>query len=290
MEVHIVQKGDTLWKISRQYGISFEELKRVNAHLANPDYIVPGMKIFLPEKKETHATKPGKDTGTVHKKKQEEKPAKPPVKKKEVKEKVKEELPVPQEPIPLPQAPQMQQQQHHPMPQMPMHTIPIVGIPCGWLPIYDADCHHHAQMDHMHHPTPAPIPPAPKPQPTLPSLAPAYMESPLHTEHHSSIKPKVPSMDWEEKDHKSIESTQLPIQSGGMLPPMPPMQEPMPMPPMSAPQHYRQPHTVPCGCHYQMMPQMPQMQQSNYCNACYQPMPYQMMPSQGQNPNWHGSY
>ena len=42
---------DTLWKIARQYGIPFEELKRVNAHLANPDYIVPGMKIFLPTKK-----------------------------------------------------------------------------------------------------------------------------------------------------------------------------------------------------------------------------------------------
>ncbi|MCZ2258399.1 LysM peptidoglycan-binding domain-containing protein [Sporosarcina sp. G11-34] len=50
MKVHVVVRGDTLWKISRQYGIPFEELKRVNAHLANPDYIVPGMKIFLPEK------------------------------------------------------------------------------------------------------------------------------------------------------------------------------------------------------------------------------------------------
>ncbi len=48
VEVHIVQKGDTLWKISRQFGVSFDELKRVNAHLANPDYIVPGMKITLP--------------------------------------------------------------------------------------------------------------------------------------------------------------------------------------------------------------------------------------------------
>ena len=50
VEVHIVQKGDTLWKISRQHGVSFDELKRVNAHLANPDYIVPGMKIMLPKK------------------------------------------------------------------------------------------------------------------------------------------------------------------------------------------------------------------------------------------------
>ena len=49
MRVHIVQKGDTLWKIAKQYAIGFEELKRLNAHLANPDYIVPGMEIYLPD-------------------------------------------------------------------------------------------------------------------------------------------------------------------------------------------------------------------------------------------------
>lgn len=48
MRVHIVQKGDTLWKIAKQYAIGFDELKRLNAHLANPDYIVPGMEIYLP--------------------------------------------------------------------------------------------------------------------------------------------------------------------------------------------------------------------------------------------------
>jgi len=50
VEIHIVVKGDTLWKIARQYGIPFEELKRANAHLAKSEYIVPGMKIFLPNK------------------------------------------------------------------------------------------------------------------------------------------------------------------------------------------------------------------------------------------------
>ncbi|MEG0439702.1 MAG: LysM domain-containing protein, partial [Solibacillus sp.] len=34
MRVHIVQKGDTLWKIAKQYSIGFEDLKRLNAHLA----------------------------------------------------------------------------------------------------------------------------------------------------------------------------------------------------------------------------------------------------------------
>ena len=56
VRIHIVQKGDTLWKIAKEYGISFEDLKRLNVHLANPDYIVPGMEIILPERthKETH--------------------------------------------------------------------------------------------------------------------------------------------------------------------------------------------------------------------------------------------
>lgn len=45
LRIHIVQKGDTLWKIAKEYGISFEDLKRLNVHLANPDYIVPGMEI-----------------------------------------------------------------------------------------------------------------------------------------------------------------------------------------------------------------------------------------------------
>lgn len=49
MRVHVVQKGDTLWKIAKQYSIGFDELKRLNAHLANPDYIVPGMEIYLPD-------------------------------------------------------------------------------------------------------------------------------------------------------------------------------------------------------------------------------------------------
>jgi morphogenetic protein associated with SpoVID len=49
VRVHIVQKGDTLWKIAKQYAVGFEELKRLNAHLTNPDYIVPGMEIYLPD-------------------------------------------------------------------------------------------------------------------------------------------------------------------------------------------------------------------------------------------------
>ncbi|AYC29734.1 LysM peptidoglycan-binding domain-containing protein [Paenisporosarcina cavernae] len=48
MNIHIVQKGDTLWKIAKMHNVPFEEIKKANAHLANPDYIVPGMKVFVP--------------------------------------------------------------------------------------------------------------------------------------------------------------------------------------------------------------------------------------------------
>lgn len=62
MRTHIVQKGETLWRIAKHYGIGLDELKRLNAHLANPDYIVPGMEIVLPESATATAT--GTATGT----------------------------------------------------------------------------------------------------------------------------------------------------------------------------------------------------------------------------------
>ncbi|WP_319005489.1 SafA/ExsA family spore coat assembly protein [Metabacillus litoralis] len=48
MKIHIVQKGDTLWKIAKKYGVSFEEVKSMNTQLSNPDLIMPGMKIKVP--------------------------------------------------------------------------------------------------------------------------------------------------------------------------------------------------------------------------------------------------
>ncbi|WP_275899614.1 SafA/ExsA family spore coat assembly protein [Bacillus piscicola] len=50
MQIHIVQKGDTLWKLAQQYNVGFEELKKANTHLADPDKIMPGMKIKVPAK------------------------------------------------------------------------------------------------------------------------------------------------------------------------------------------------------------------------------------------------
>ena len=65
MKIHIVQKGDTLWKIAKKYGVNFEELKKMNSQLSNPDMIMPGMKIKVPtsggtiKKEAPMGTKPG---------------------------------------------------------------------------------------------------------------------------------------------------------------------------------------------------------------------------------------
>ena len=109
MRIHIVQRGDTLWKISRNYGVSFDELKRLNAHLANPEYIVPGMKIFIPDDKKMESMNhPYSDN---HR----------PVKKEMMKEEVKVQ-------------PSMQKQQYHPAPPVkqyqPMAPMqPVKSMP-----------------------------------------------------------------------------------------------------------------------------------------------------------------
>ena len=115
VRIHIVQKGDTLWKIARQHGISFEDLKRLNAHLANPDYIVPGMEIILPD---IHAkTVSPKHTVKEHVVKEQVKET---VKEKPPMEKPIKEIPVKEMPLPTPVPAPIPQ----PTPQPP-YVMPI---------------------------------------------------------------------------------------------------------------------------------------------------------------------
>ena len=162
MNVHIVQKGDTLWKIARQNGVSFDELKRMNAHLANPDYIVPGMKIFLPDQaagKKSEMVHPFNDgrppKSVVLPEKEEvfempvvELPKKEVVKEKEV---VIPEFTAPVQPSPIPQ--------YQPV-QMPhYHAIQYVPITKNFYSVQQS-----AHVQPAPPPPPPPPPPAPMPE------------------------------------------------------------------------------------------------------------------------------
>ena len=45
---HKVRKGDTLSAIGQKYGVSWQEIARVN-HIKNPDLIFPGQKFIIPQ-------------------------------------------------------------------------------------------------------------------------------------------------------------------------------------------------------------------------------------------------
>ena len=368
MEVHIVKKGETLWKIARHYGISFEELKRVNAHLANPDYIVPGMKIFLPAKtiktekegtqtphkgaggvkktekepvhhKPTHETpkapahhKPTHEVpkAPVHHKPTHEVPKAPahhkpthekpkaPTHHKPTHEKPKAPV-IPVVPVP-PTAPQMPQipPMHHPMPPMqPMQPqMPFVGIPCGWMPIFDADCFPFVQPGHMQQAIPMPTPQLPvelessmhinvRPMPlpaenTMPDGW-KLLESPeLQFEEVVTFE-KPPEIHFEESPCLKVEERieEIPIPSPPQFQ-MPIAQEsPMqggwqfgqhggyaahPQAWCGCGQGQAQPYPQMnpcggCGQHHPMpLPMRQPVHHSNHCNACNQPI--QAMPGQ----------
>ena len=45
---YTVKKGDTLWAIARQHGVSLQSLIAANPQIRNPDLIYPGQKVHLP--------------------------------------------------------------------------------------------------------------------------------------------------------------------------------------------------------------------------------------------------
>ena len=51
MKIHIVQKGDTMWKIAKRYGVDYQELLGANSDIITPDVIYPGAKIKIPSRR-----------------------------------------------------------------------------------------------------------------------------------------------------------------------------------------------------------------------------------------------
>ncbi|AIE60881.1 SafA/ExsA family spore coat assembly protein [Bacillus methanolicus] len=130
MKIHIVQKGDTLWKIAKKYGVNFEELKKINSQLSNPDMIMPGMKIKIPTgggtvKKEAPMTG-GKKEAYIKMGPKKEKP-------------ITEHPFAKEKPKPLPvveEQPQVKPKEA-PKPPAPKHEIPKIEKPKPVSPIQE---------------------------------------------------------------------------------------------------------------------------------------------------------
>ncbi|PAD92200.1 SafA/ExsA family spore coat assembly protein, partial [Shouchella clausii] len=90
MRIHIVQKGDTLWKLAQKYEVDYEHLKEANPNLTNPEMLMPGMKVKVPAgsvavRKEQKKTTPKAKEVDKKPQKAKEQSVKPP-KKPELKE------------------------------------------------------------------------------------------------------------------------------------------------------------------------------------------------------------
>ncbi len=122
-----MQKGDTLWELSKKYGVDYEELLAANSHFSSPDMVMPGMKIRIPTtakavKKEAPIMNVQKEAPIMNAKEQPkvEQPYKDispkplPVIKEDDKKPIMEVKPE----MPLPQMPQM--------PQLPQMTLPQI--------------------------------------------------------------------------------------------------------------------------------------------------------------------
>lgn len=57
---HTVRRGETLWRISRDYGMDVEQIAVLNG-ISDPDRLIAGVRIFIPGAwKELHASRPGR--------------------------------------------------------------------------------------------------------------------------------------------------------------------------------------------------------------------------------------
>ncbi|MED3562177.1 SafA/ExsA family spore coat assembly protein [Bacillus xiapuensis] len=152
MKIHIVQKGDTLWKIAKKYGVNFEELKKMNSQLSNPDMIMPGMKVKVPTtggmvKKEAPVGKPEAAINLGAKKEMpivehpfaKEKPIvkempikEAPIKEMPIKEAPIKEVPIKEAPIkevPIKEQPILKEAPKTPYtPKMPLPVVPEIDI------------------------------------------------------------------------------------------------------------------------------------------------------------------
>ena len=279
MHIHIVQKGDTLWKISRSYGVSFDELKKLNAHLANPEYIVPGMKIFIPETKKMESSRhPYSEDRPVKKEM---------VKKEEVKIQPHHETTKKHQPVHTthPHHPQHKHQQHHPVHiSHPVHVHPIYKA----LPAHPI---HKAQ----------PVAPAPPVQPytmpyhimPVPELEMTPSPQGWRLIESTSIHINIHNEDHE-KEVIKVTNEVSPVAQVPQMPPMPPLPVAPPVPPMQPTPEYVSPAMEEQSSEFgPLVPFEPMCQceptcQCDYCQSM-PPFPY-MEPNMMPLMEPHGAY
>ncbi len=164
VKIHIVQKGDTLWKIAKKYGVNFEELKKMNTQLSNPDMTMPGMKIKIPgtggtiKKEAPIGSKPGVSVKMGAKK---EMPVAEAPKEVPIKEAPKKEAPVLEKPV-----------EELPQKQMPapveVPTKPFVPkMPKPIMPEIDINNYYMMNMANLSVQQPSQLPPKPVKPPIM---------------------------------------------------------------------------------------------------------------------------
>ncbi|MFD6440827.1 SafA/ExsA family spore coat assembly protein, partial [Peribacillus sp. NPDC060186] len=164
MKIHIVQKGDTLWKLAKKYGVSFEELKKVNAQLSNPDMMMPGMKIKIPGtsgavKKETII--PGTNIQAGMKESQIQPTPVQPAPKKE--QQIMQKPPVKEQQIIQPAKKEQQIVQPKPIIKEKQIVVPKeVPVPVPVVPEIDINNYYMVNMTNMSVQKPPAPPPLPK--------------------------------------------------------------------------------------------------------------------------------
>lgn len=298
MKIHIVQKGDTLWKIAKKYGVDFEELKKMNSQLSNPDMIMPGMKIKVPSasvsvKKEGVK---GPAVGGVKEMPMAEHPFADQTKTYPVTE--IDEAPAPQQEMPAKEMP-VKEMPVKEMPVKPLQPMPPVKeMPVKEMPIKEA---------------PAPkkeMPIVPK-MPVLPKLPPIQpikqdvdiMNTDVNTNFYTlnmSLPPKppevpkpaAPSKEMPIMEESSEELVMPAMPEMPMMPQMPQMPTymppcmpvhptcvPVPITPVMPGYGYNFVPCVPCPPGAMPAHPYPMAQQPMYQQPMYQPMP--MMPGQG---------
>lgn len=301
MKIHIVQKGDTLWKIAKKYGVNFEELKKMNTQLSNPDMIMPGMKIKVPttggtiKKEAPLGGMPGTKINMGSKKEM------PIVQQPMVKEQPK---PLPKVEMPIKEAPKKEMPiKEAPKKEMPIKEVPkapfVPKVPKAIIPEIDINNYFMMNMANMsvqQPPIQQPLPPQPQPQiqPQLPpkpdNLFPKVKEE-VKDVHESFEEPKqeTPFLGGIQQPMYPYPCYTYPISP--VLPgsglPCPPGYPYMPYPQVQGAMMPTQPMSnMPANMPYQTMPAVDMDESSSFMpNMPYQ-MPTQTAPAADNMPGY----